>query len=154
LFTGIHVLDPGLLERLPAGASDSVRDLYAPLIAEGEHVHGVRVAGAWYDLGDPAAYLKSQLRILAQGFRGFPRRAALVAPGARLARDARVTASVVGRGVRIGARSRVERSVVWPGARIDAGARVFESILSHGVVVRSGDEVRRRVVTPHASRAL
>ena len=35
LFTGVHVLDPALLDRLPPGPSDSVRHLYAPLLAEG-----------------------------------------------------------------------------------------------------------------------
>ena len=33
LFTGVHVLDPALLDRLPPGPSDSVRDLYAPMLA-------------------------------------------------------------------------------------------------------------------------
>ncbi len=33
---------PVLLDRLPAGASDSVLDLYAPMVAEGERVQGVR----------------------------------------------------------------------------------------------------------------
>jgi NDP-sugar pyrophosphorylase family protein len=35
MFTGVHILDPALLDRLPPGPSDTVRHLYAPLIAEG-----------------------------------------------------------------------------------------------------------------------
>src|SRR5262249_21701685 len=49
MFPGVHVLAPALLERLPPGPSDTVRDLYAPLIAEGRPPLGVRVKGPWYD---------------------------------------------------------------------------------------------------------
>jgi len=64
LFTGVHVMDPSLLERLPPGPSDSVRDLYAPLVAEGHRLLGVRVRGAWHDLGTPALYLRAQEALL------------------------------------------------------------------------------------------
>jgi NDP-sugar pyrophosphorylase family protein len=66
LFTGVQVIDPALLERLGPGPADSVRDLYAPLVRAGADVRGVRVKGAWYDLGTPAAYLASQ-RAAARG---------------------------------------------------------------------------------------
>jgi len=113
LFTGIHLLDPRLLDRLPAGPSDSVRDLYAPLVAEGERVAGVPLEGAWYDLGSPTLYLESQLSLLAAGFFLYPLaqfgleylRAAAVAPtttimttvlvGTMLA-DLAVVAAVIG----------------------------------------------------------
>jgi NDP-sugar pyrophosphorylase family protein len=97
LFTGVHVLDPSLLDRLPPGPSDSVRNLYAPLIAEGERLLGVRVGGAWYDFGGPSLYLASQLAMVSSGFRG-EGRARLIHPDARIHPRARVTRSVVGGG--------------------------------------------------------
>ena len=45
MFASVHVLDPRLLERLPAGPSDSVRDLYMPLLAEGAHLAGSPLRG-------------------------------------------------------------------------------------------------------------
>ena len=64
MFASVHVLDPALLERLPEGASDSVLDLYIPLLAEGAHLQGVPSRGAWYDFGRPALYRDAQLRLL------------------------------------------------------------------------------------------
>src|SRR5262245_41787953 len=56
LFTGVQVLDPALLDRLPDGVSD-VLDVYGPLITQDpESVLGVRVRGTWYDLGAPRLY--------------------------------------------------------------------------------------------------
>src|SRR5262245_4954659 len=48
LFTGVHVVQAELLDRLPAGPSDSVRDLYAPLIGEGARIEGFRGRRGWY----------------------------------------------------------------------------------------------------------
>ena len=45
MFTGVHILEPALLDRLPPGVSDTVRQLYVPLIAEGRPPLGVRVRG-------------------------------------------------------------------------------------------------------------
>jgi len=147
LFTGVHVLDPALLDRLPPGPSDSVRDLYAPLVAAGERIQGVRVRGAWYDLGSPRAYLDSQLALLASGFAGTGR-GPLVEAGARVSRGVRITRSVVGRGAVIGVGASVIRSVLWDGARIGAGARVRDTIVATGARVDAGQEVRDSVIAP------
>lgn len=144
LFTGIHVIDPSLLDRLPRGRSEIVTHLYAPLIAEGELLLGVRVKGAWYDLGNPPMYLASQLAMLAAG-RGGPRRA-LVDPAARVAPDARVESSVVGPGAIVGAGATVVRSVLWERAEVGAGARVHGSILAAGVRVPRDRTVVDRVI--------
>ena len=96
LFTGVHVLEAELLDRLPRRASDTVRHLYVPLIAEGRPPLGVRVRGPWYDLGGPSLYLASRQSLLASrsGESGGGRSSA----GARVRPRARVVRSVVGRG--------------------------------------------------------
>jgi mannose-1-phosphate guanylyltransferase len=92
MFASAHVLDPALLDRLPEGASDSVRDLYVPLLGEGGHLQGVRFEGAWYDFGRPSLYRDAQLRLLP----GRGRDRALVDRTARVA--ATVRRSVIGAG--------------------------------------------------------
>jgi len=139
LFTGVHVLDPALLERLPRGASDSVRDLYVPLVAEGARILGVRVRGAWYDLGRPSLYLSAQIRRLRGG-------GSLVHPSARIEAGARVRTSVVGAGARVAAGAVVESSVLWEGAAVEAGARVRGSILLTGATIGTGQRADDRVV--------
>ncbi len=145
LFTGVHVLDPRLLERLPPGPSDSVRDLYARLLGEGESVLGVRVAGPWYDLSAPSKYLKSHISLLRRGFggAGLP---ACVDLRASVHPSARVDASVIGAGSVVGPGARVERCVLWDGVRVGRGARVRDSILADGVSVGEGEAFRGLVV--------
>jgi mannose-1-phosphate guanylyltransferase len=138
------VLDPALLERLPAGASDSVRDLYVPLLAEGARLQGLRCAGAWYDFGRPALYRDAQLRLL----RRFGRRRVLVGSGARVAATAGLRTSVVGARSRVGAGARVERSVLWEEARVEEGARVARAIVTTGAVVRAGERAEDVIVMP------
>jgi len=147
LFTGVHVVDPELLDRLPPGPSDSVRDLYAPMVAEGERLLGVRVSGAWYDFGSPSLYLASQLSMMSSGFRGAGR-ARLVHRGARIHPRARVTRSVVGAGAVVGEGAVVSGSVLWEGVEVGRGARVNGSILVTGAHVAAGEAVEREVVLP------
>lgn len=145
MFASVHVIDPALLERLPEGVSDSVRDLYIPLLAQGAVLHGVRSRGAWYDLGRPSLYRDAQLRLLPGG-------RSLVDSRARVAASADLRRSVVGRSARVGA-ARVERSVLWDGAVVDAGARVSGAILTSGAVVRCGERAERVAVLPAAALA-
>ena len=144
LFTGVHVLDPDLLDRLPAGPSDSVRDLYAPLVAEGQRLQGVRVSGAWYDFGSPSLYLASQLSMTSSGFRGAGA-ARLVHPEARIHPRARVTRSVVGPGAVVGEGAVVSGSVLWEGVEVARGARVLGSILAEGARIGEGESVEKAV---------
>jgi NDP-sugar pyrophosphorylase family protein len=145
LFAGIHVMDPALLDRLPRGASDSVRHLYAPMVAEGDPPLGVRLKGPWYDLGSPSLYLASHHALLATRFRG-KRRGSLVDPAARIDPAARVVRSVVGPGGVVEAGAVVRDSVLWDRVRVGEGANVESSILATGVRVQPGEAVDRAVV--------
>jgi NDP-sugar pyrophosphorylase family protein len=133
MFTGLHVLDPALLARLPPGPSDSVRDLYVPLLREGARLRGVRLRGAWYDLGAPAPYRDAQLAMLRRAGG-----ASQIDPAARVDPAARLRACVVGAGARIGPGARLERSIVWERVEVGAGARVRGAILARGVRVPHG----------------
>ncbi len=144
LFTGVQILAPAILERLPAGRSDSVRDLYAPLVAEGERLLGVRVKDAWYDLGSPSLYLASQLALLrGSGARG----RSLVDPAVRMASGVALERAIIGRSSVIGRDAVVRRSVLWDGVVVGAGARVEGCILASGVRVSAGEHLVGEVVT-------
>jgi mannose-1-phosphate guanylyltransferase len=147
LFTGVHVMDPALLERLPSGISDSVRDLYAPLLAEGERLYAVRTRGAWYDFGSPSLYLSSQITLLSRGFAGPPRRP-VVDPGARVSPAARLVRSVIGRGTVVADGARVGESVLWDGVSVGEDAIVRRSVLVSGTRVAPGAVVEDQVVIP------
>lgn len=134
LFTGVQVLDPALLDRLPAGFSDSVRDLYAPLIAEGETILGLRVRGSWRDLGSPGLYLAAQLSLMARAPTA-RRRRGHVHPEAKVHRGARVVRSSLGAGVVVEAGARVIGSVLWEHARVGRGAVVRGCVVTDRVAI-------------------
>jgi mannose-1-phosphate guanylyltransferase len=132
----VQVLDPALLDRLPEGASD-VLDLYGPLVVEdAESVLGVRVKGAWYDLGAPSLYLEAQLEML----RRQRTKQCIVHPLARVDERARVRRAVVGARARVARGAIVERSVLWDDAVVDPDARVRDSIVTTGAVVGPNEE--------------
>jgi NDP-sugar pyrophosphorylase family protein len=147
LFTGVHVLEAGLLDRLPEGPSDIVRDLYARLVDEGEDVLGVRMRGAWYDLGGPSLYLRSQLTMLSSGFRGLGR-SPLIHPAARVHPRARVTRSVVGPKAVVDEGAEVTGSVLWDRVRVGEGARVRGSVLATGSRVEPRGRVEGVMMVP------
>jgi NDP-sugar pyrophosphorylase family protein len=151
LFTGVHVLDPALLDRLPAGPSDTVRDLYAHLVEEGETVLGVRVRGKWFDIGSPSLYLASQRALLAAGFGG-AKGGVLVHPDAEVHRDARVRRSVIGAGSVVEAGAEVTDSILWDDVRVGRGSRIRGSILATGTRAGEGEKMVGMVVTPRGRR--
>lgn len=75
-FTGVHLVEPRVLAAVPAqGAACINRNVYLPLIAAGERVHGHVVRdGYWSDLGTPARFLATQAELLHGGldFTRFP----------------------------------------------------------------------------------
>jgi NDP-sugar pyrophosphorylase family protein len=153
MFTGVHVIAPRLLERLPPeGASDSIRQAYLPALADGERLLGHLATGYFHEHSTPERYLegnwnalsgKATLRYPPGPFTGVAESAA-VSPSATLVAPYRIgdgavveAGAVVGPLAVVGARARVaegarlSRVVAWPNARV-AGA------LTDAIVTRSG----------------
>ncbi|HVS04092.1 MAG TPA: sugar phosphate nucleotidyltransferase [Thermoanaerobaculia bacterium] len=143
VFAGAHVVASELLARLPAGASDFVRDLYRPLLEAGETLTTVTTRRAWHDLGTPQRYLEGALEWARwthplAGYRG---RGSRVAAGARLRRVAVEGEVVVAPGCRL------ERCLLLPGARIGAGCRLRRVVVGPGAEVPPGTQVEARLLT-------
>jgi len=63
LFTGCHLLDESLLDRLPSTGPSNIIDLYRDLAAEGRlgaHLH----TGFWWEFGSPRGFLDGNLMLL------------------------------------------------------------------------------------------
>ena len=127
VYAGAYALDPALLARLPAGFSDSMRDLFEPLLADGGRIDSLVTWKPWHDLGTPARYLEAMLDLSAREDAGWRSNEASVAAAANL-----------------------RRAVVEGGVRVDAGATVEDSLLLPGAVVGAGCRLRRVVVGPGA----
>ena len=56
--TGIYVLSPRALAYVPEGGCDFGKDLFPTLLAAGEPLYGVEMAGYWRDIGTPRDYYR------------------------------------------------------------------------------------------------
>lgn len=149
MFTGVHVISPRLLDRLPEhGASDSIRQAYIPALLDGERISAVRYGGYFHEHSTPARYLEGNINALRGRARlRFPpgeltgvdptavvEEGAILLPPYRIGPGARVGAratvgpdAVVGRRAVVTEGARVTRAVLWPDTRADgevAGAIV------------------------------
>lgn len=160
-FSGVHVLSPGLLDRVPDEPfeCDINRHVYPPLMASGQ-VRGRLVEGYWNDLGAPERYLAAHADLLAgrvplgrfagaDPFEGCEDRGGgvRVARGARIDPAARVVGPVLlGEGVEIEAGARVGPGVVAGRAcRLGAGAIVRDAVLWETTAVAPGERVERAI---------
>ncbi|HWS53085.1 MAG TPA: NDP-sugar synthase [Pyrinomonadaceae bacterium] len=147
---GTYVLDPRVLDFIPAGESYSFEyQLFPDLLRRGEkffaHVPG---DAYWIDIGTPARYLQVHRDILRGRVHGMTpkeRRGAfdaathaeidelsLVADGCVVKPGAQVVNSVLGPGVHLEERARVEDSVVWAHTRVGAGASLAGAVVGRG----------------------
>jgi mannose-1-phosphate guanylyltransferase len=148
MFTGVHILERALLERLPAGVSDVIGEAYIPALLAGERVQTFTMTGYFAEHSTPERYLAGNLALL--------REPALVAhppgpltgvdPGAFVDPRARVVMPVrIGEGAVVEAGATVGPDAVIGGrARVRAGARVERAVVWGGAVAQG--EVRDTVV--------
>lgn len=154
MFTGVHVIEPKLMDRLPAGVSDLIGDAYIPALEDGGRIHSMMMTGYFAEHSTPERYLAGNLDLLrAPALISRPPGplvgvdpTAKVHPSARLVNPVRVMAGavieegavvgpevVVGEGARVGAGARVTKSVLWVGVRM-IGEMHKATVTGSGVV--------------------
>lgn len=135
-FTGIQVVEPAIIRRMPAGRFFHIIDLYEELIREGGRIGYCRVDGGyWRDIGTPDDYLQVHAEILT-GARTpslpLPRPDSpwLVSPRAAVGANVRLTGwGAVGRAV-VGAGAHLCNCVVWDGAAVPPGVCLRDAIVT------------------------
>ncbi|OGL62144.1 MAG: hypothetical protein A3J27_12995 [Candidatus Tectomicrobia bacterium RIFCSPLOWO2_12_FULL_69_37] len=170
MFTGLSVLSPAVLDRIPGGRPCGIsEEIYPPMIAEGVPLGAVLTTAPWADVGTPERFLAAHEDLLAGRFlpefpwpgedhvlvagapvewgEGRIEPPVLVSSEARLGRGASAGPfSVLMSGATLLPGASVSRSVVFPGARVAAGARLDRCIVGPGASAASaGEEVRRSV---------
>jgi mannose-1-phosphate guanylyltransferase len=147
---GTYILDPSVLDLIPAGESRSFEyDIFPDLLRRGERFCAHVPTGAyWIDIGTPARYLQVHHDILAGRVRGIhlkQRRGdfelathaelddlSLVADDCTIKPGAQILNSVLGEGVHVEEKARIEGSVIWPHTRVGAGAHVSNAVVGRG----------------------
>jgi NDP-sugar pyrophosphorylase family protein len=137
MFTGIHVVEPELLDRLPEGVSDVIGDAYIPALLDGRRIGSLTMPGYFAEHSTPERYLAGNFDLLQNpsllpcppGPLDGIDPGAQVDPSARIRPPVRIAAGAVveagaevgplvsiSGGGRVAAGAHVARSVVWPGA--------------------------------------
>lgn len=156
MFTGVHVVEAALLDRLPReGESDVIGDAYIPALLDGARIQSFVFDGYFAEHSTPGRYLAGNVALLRQpGLLRSPpgplvgvEAGAIVDPSVRLIEPLRIAAgAVIEAGARVG-----PDVVVGSGGRVGAGATVASSVIWPGGVARG--DVRGAVVTPSGSVA-
>ncbi len=153
--TGIYVLEPEVLTRIPRGKGfDFSRDLFPLLLAEKKLLLGHQAEGYWRDVGNPDAYRSVHDDLFSRRFSlSIPGRRveleegeAWLDEGAEISPKARVSGMVV-----LGPRVRLPRgyycnTVFGPGCEVGEGCSIEDSVLWEGVRVGARSKVRRAVL--------
>jgi NDP-sugar pyrophosphorylase family protein len=151
MFTGIHVLEPDFIRRVPPGQQCIIRTAYAGALRDGAPIDAYVMTGTFGEHSTPARYLDGNLALLGGAPLATPPGpltgvdpTAAVAPDAELRGPVRVgpravigAGAVVGPGVVVG-----HDAVVAPGARLDA------TVVWDGA--RAAGAHHRAIITPAA----
>jgi len=147
---GTYILDPKVLDMIPAGESYSFEyNLFPDLLKRGEGFYAHVPGGAyWLDIGAPARYLQVHHDILSGRVRGIQLqqrrgdcelataaevdRLSVIDDDCTIKPGAQIINSVLGEGVHVEERARVENSVIWPHTRVGAGAHLSNAIVGRG----------------------
>jgi NDP-sugar pyrophosphorylase family protein len=157
---GTYVLEPSVLDRIPAGLTVSIeRETFPRMLDQRFRLYAVPSDAYWIDIGTPDKYLQAHREVL-DGRVGLP-----PAPGAREAAPqvwvqgavdvddaARLVGPVLlGDGVRVEAGALVSRSVIGPGGHVARNASVARSVVLERARVGAGARVADTVVGAGAS---
>jgi NDP-sugar pyrophosphorylase family protein len=130
LFTGIYLVEPAFLERIPSGVKLGVVPVFIEMIQQGERLGGVVLdEGAWWDLGTREQILAVHTT-LNRGDAPWVAPSAHVAPSARL-----LGATAIGANAHIGEGALLEDCVIWEGARISNGTQLRRCIVTANALV-------------------
>ncbi|MBA3241840.1 MAG: NDP-sugar synthase [Acidobacteria bacterium] len=156
---GTYVLDPRVLDYIPAGENYSFEyELFPDLLSRGEAFYAhVPADTYWIDIGTPARYLQVHRDLLAGRVRGIEmgRRLgdfdsataaeidelSMIANGCVIKPGAQIVNSVLGEGCHVEEKARVENSVLWPHTRVGTGASVSGAIIGRGCHVGRSAQV-------------
>lgn len=127
MFTGIHILEPRILEYVPRGVfSDSVIDVYPKAIANGEVVAAHVASGKWRELSTLRRYLDISVELLQEEGKSF----------------------VAGAQTVISPSATVTDSILWDDVEVAAGASVNRAILADNVKIKTGEIIESAIVVP------
>jgi mannose-1-phosphate guanylyltransferase/phosphomannomutase len=147
--TGIYVLEPEVLEMIPAGENrDWSKDVFPQMLAEDAPLFGCQLSGNWADIGNTDAYLEASRSITHRQVRArIDERPAEGRPDIYLGEDVLVATKdrsllegmvVLGDNTQVLGRARLKNTVVGRNCVIEDGCELDDAILWDNVYLKKG----------------
>jgi mannose-1-phosphate guanylyltransferase len=132
LFTGIYIVSPEFIRRIPPATKISVVPIFYEMIRAGAKLGGVIIDdGSWWDLGSREQYLAVHHALARE--KSNLQRPPWIDASAHLTDGAEITgATAVAAGARIGAGARLHDCIVWENAEVAPGAALTRCIVTRG----------------------
>jgi mannose-1-phosphate guanylyltransferase / phosphomannomutase len=172
VFTGVQVLDPAVLDAIPAGGAASLTTaVYPGLLTNAARFYGYLMHGYWSDIGTPRRYWETNMDVIGgrvssavnlpqgeDGLRMAPHlggrtpdivRPPVVFPaGVGWQPGSCVGPEVIlGEGCELAHDVRLVRSVLWSRVRVGQGATIERSIVLNDVTIPAGSHVVEKIVS-------
>ncbi len=169
-FIGLHIIEPEVLDAIPAGGRSEInRDIYPRLLEDGKPIRAFIHPGFWREFGTPQLYIDGSIALLGQGVDpplnnlraaegiyldgvSTPEDTVLEPPillgrGTTVGRRCSLVGGVIiGRQVRIGNGCGLRSTIVWDGARIGDDAKLADCIVTSGVYVPPGVSLSGKMI--------
>jgi len=154
---GTYVLEPSVLERIPAGRKVSIERETFPAMVRAQRLYARADEAYWLDTGTPAAYIQAH-RDLVEGRRGGP-----PVPGAHrvdhgwwtkgspIVKGAVLGACYIGDGAEVAEGATIDSSVLGAGCVVEPNATVTGSVLLDRARVATGSTVAGSVLGPDST---
>ncbi len=135
-FTGLHVLEPDVLEHIPLKQEYSIIDRYREVLQEGREISALRVDGcSWTDMGTVEDYLALHGRLLKkeiplwEEFSNLPEDSFFVDDQASIGKGSFFQDWVcIGR-AQLAPKSNLQRCVVWADTKVKEGITYSDALL-------------------------
>ena len=129
-FTGIHIINPEILNFIPDKKNYNIIDAYKRLIDLKKPIKGYIATGhRWIDVGTIPDYLRANFYYLPSGNSAIDQKCSI--DSSAIIKDW----AIIGKRNSIGRNTLVQRSVLWNDVIIKKGVRVVDSVVTSGVVV-------------------
>ena len=127
LFTGIYIVEPQFIARIPAAQKISVVPVFHEMIRAGAKLGGIVLDdGAWWDLGSRSEYLAVHAALAGKD-------APWISPCAGVAASAKISgATAIAAGAEVGAGAVLHDCIIWQNATVIAGSRLTRCIVADG----------------------
>ncbi|MDJ1180274.1 mannose-1-phosphate guanyltransferase [Roseofilum sp. BLCC_M91] len=152
--TGIYILEPEVLDYLPAQEeADFSKDLFPFLLAQGKPLYGYIAEGYWCDIGHLDAYRESQYSALAKRINlevSYPKRSPGLWIGDNTSIDPTVNIEppvLIGNNCRIGSHVHIEPgTIIGDNVTIGSHATLKRPIIWNGAIIGDESHLRACVV--------